>query len=139
MLITANNMKYKQFKYWTVEKVVGTKLWTVKEPFHWLIDHDEPTGWAVIMREWFETDYWSIPRILWIFLNPTKYNAYLVHDRLYNAHFYENIETEEKKDITRLEADRLLIKVMEYEKATFLEKFFVYWWVRWWWWIAWKN
>lgn len=126
-----------QFKYWTVEKVVGTNLWEVDKPFIWLIDYEKPSGWAVVLEKWFRTDYGSIPRVLWLFLSPTKYNAYLIHDKLYSTHYFTHIASWTKKSITRIEADKLLIKILEYEGASFFEKLFIYAGVRigwfWWW------
>lgn len=126
-----------QFKYWTVEKVVGTNLWEVDKPFIWLIDYDRKEWYAVTLEKGFRTDYGSIPRVLWMFLNPTKYNAYLIHDKLYATHYVTHLMTWVRKHISRLEADKILIQILEYEGATTLEKLVIYAWVRiggWVWW-----
>ena len=114
-----------QFKYGTVQKIVGTNLWEVDKPFIWLIDYDKPKGWMIVLEKWFRTDYGSIPRVLWWLFDKTKYNAYIVHDKLYATHYFIN-SSWEKKRISRIEADKLLIKILEYEGAWFFEKLFIY-------------
>lgn len=59
-------------------KLNNTNKWKLDEDliFHyWKYDIKVP--------KWFITDFWSIPRILWVILNPTEYTAFVLHDYLY--------------------------------------------------------
>lgn len=128
-----------QFKYGTVQKIVWTNLWEVDKPFIWLIDYDKPNGWMVILEKWFRSDYGSFPRPIWWIFDKTRYNSYLVHDRLYATHYIEHLTTGKKKSITRKQADKILIEWLNYEWASTLEKIIIYIWVRIWWWVSWNN
>lgn len=68
-------------KKWTLEKIEWTNLWRVVSPYIW-----EIRNWKVRevkVPKWFVTDFWSIPRVLWVFMNPTEYHSYILHDYLY--------------------------------------------------------
>lgn len=125
-----------RFNSGTVEKIIGTNKWRVREPFYWYVDY-EKKDWAVFVEEWFVTDYWSIPKILQSFLNPTKYNAYIAHDKLYKTHLLWLDNYSALTTIERKEADKILIDIMEYEWASTLEKMVVYIGVRLFGWIYW--
>lgn len=105
-----------------LKKISGTNKWEVAEDFIFYIDY-ENRDWLVIIPKWFITDMWSIPRILWIFLNPTKYISYVLHDFICSRI---------PKYWTRKQADIILIEWMNIEWASFFEKLFVYLWVRIW-------
>ena len=121
-------MKYtyaiKQFKEWTLIKKSATNLWIVKESFTWYIDY-ENKKWEVTVPEWFEFDFWSIPRWLrWLF-NPTKYLAYLLHDYLYN-----NLQKRKDKPITynyeRRIADDILYEALKVEGMIFIWRYIIW-------------
>ena len=68
-----------------LEKETGS-IWTVSTEFNFYLYYNEITGekdGKIVIPQGFETDFGSIPQILWIFFNPTKYVAYVIHDYLY--------------------------------------------------------
>lgn len=47
----------------------------------------------MIVPAGFKTNFGSIPRVFWWLMNPTEWNAYVLHDYLYSTH-YGNDKTE---------------------------------------------
>ena len=108
---------------WLLKKISWTKYWIVKEDFIWYVDYIEKK-WRIVVPKWFTTDMASIPRPLWIFLNPTKFIAPILHDYLYTT-----------KELTRADADLILLEALNIEWANILEKTCYYWGVRIGWWL----
>lgn len=115
-----------RLKNWSVTKISGTNYWIVDRPFFWLLDYEEKDGWVIVVEEGFKTNMGSIPRVLWAIFNPTAYNGYILHDWLYKSKMKYHIKNDEYEAMTRKEIDLMLIEILEYEGASFLEKFFIY-------------
>lgn len=88
----------------------------------WVWDYEIPKG--------YETDFASVPRMLWSILPPIgKHNrAALLHDYLYDS-----------KIGTRKKADKLFLKQMEIDGVKFLSRYAMYlgvrifakrWWIK---------
>lgn len=122
----------KLHKNWSLIKIWWTKKWIIDKSFIYYIDREKKT-YFVEIEKWFETDFWSIPKILQNIFSPTKYISYLLHDKLYNSPIIFNWITE--KFITRKQVDQILIAWLNIEWANFLEKICIYIWVRIWGWL----
>lgn len=109
--------------YWTVRKVSGTNKWTVCEPFFWYIG-DDTNGKRIVVEQGFTTDFGSIPSILWIFINPTEWNSFIVHDKAYEKHI-----------TTRKQADNILFQALIVEGCWFWKAYAIYVGVRLFWWL----
>jgi len=149
-------------RHGTVLKKSGTRQWTVAQPFEWYLTYltlsngkkwryDRITvGWG------FETDFGSIPRVFWIFFNPTKWVAYILHDYLYEMRWVYIDEFGKIKRVSRREADRILREALIVEAreslgeintltkklkmAYFVTSAWMQWLaVRWFGWMAWYN
>ena len=106
-------MKYTQavklHKNWLLKKI-SHDTWEVQEEFVWLI-HYENSGYFVRVPKGFQTNFGSIPRLLRVFFNPTKYLAYVLHDFLYGkdgAIIHDNYIEEVRVDYTRKDADNIM-------------------------------
>jgi len=110
-----------------LKKLPNTNLFEVRESFEWYIDYNNKKG-KIIVPVGLKTDFWSIPRFLWIFLNPTKYISFILHDYLYKTWLY-----------TRKQSDIILLEALTVEWASKLERIFIYIWVRVFWWIFYKH
>ena len=66
----------------TLKKEIGTNNWEVQSSFIWLINYNQKDGDKIIISKGFKTNFGSIPRLFWVFLNPTKYVSYILHDWL---------------------------------------------------------
>ncbi len=124
-------------KNWTLTKEIWTDLFMVQDLFIWYIDFKEKKIKATV-RKGFETDFWSIPRIFWIFLNPTKYVAYILHDNCYAKKYVED-ENNRRYPITRAEADDILFEALEVEWMCWIKRIIIWLWVRIWGWIHRNN
>lgn len=69
-------------KNWNLKKKIGNDLWEVRTPFVWLIDYEKKLWDKIIIKEWFQTNFGSIPRIFWSIFDKNKYVAYILHDWL---------------------------------------------------------
>jgi len=127
----------KRLKEWTVRKVSGTPFWIVDESFFWIIDYTEKS-WVIIAEKGFVSNYWSIPRLLRFIFDPTRYNSYIIHDKLYEQKMAFNQHTHEYRLVSRAEADKILLEWIAYEWAKFFERLFIYLGVRIGGWIAWE-
>ena len=105
---------------WLVKKEPNTDYWIIKEEFWWYIDYADKKE-KIVVPVWFRTNFWSIPRLLRIFFNPTKYISYLLHDLLYSK---------ANQLYTRKQSDKILLEALHVEWAGFIEKTLVYIWVR---------
>jgi hypothetical protein len=103
-----------------LSKIPWTSFWRVRENFWFYIDYENKEK-LVVIPKWFTTNMWSIPRLLWVFLNPTKYVSYILHDY---------IVSQIPKHWNRKQADLILIEWMNIEGASTIEKIVVYIWVR---------
>lgn len=110
---------------WSLIKKIGTWSFTIDKKFQWWLDYDNKRD-QVIVENWFETDFWSIPRILWLFFNPTKYIAYILHDQLYSDQYVLRGVDQMKRYITREEADQILFRALLVEWCSEIEAKFVY-------------
>lgn len=123
---------------WSVMKVKAwTKEWIVDDRFLfeiqlWL-DKYKKKIW-----KWFITDYWSIPRLLWLLFNPTAWNTYILHDDLYKYWFFLDDEWN-RIFITKRQADLILFYWMRSEWAWCFESNVVLLWLDIGWWVAWNR
>lgn len=129
----ANKFTIASTQDWTLRKLSGTKLWEVSEPFYWFIDYQSKQG-KVIVPKGFRTDMGSIPRIMWLFFDPTQYLAYVLHDYLYTYH-----QLEDGSPITRKQADYILYESLRVEGSWAISAKLVLWGVRAWWQRAWNE
>lgn len=118
-------MKYthavKLWQNWLLRKIPGTDMFEVVEEFVWYIDRMNKTN-PIVIKPWFITDFWSIPRYMWWYLDKTKFIAYILHDFLYKNWL-----------LNRYTCDSILIEAMDIEWANTSEKILVFLWVRVWW------
>lgn len=126
-----------RLKNWTIRKIGWTDLFEVIDSFYWLIDYEDKDGWMIIAEEGFRTNYGSIPAIFRIFFDPTRYNSYVLHDKMYWTQMKYHKWRKEFQILTRKEADKILLEWIEYEGAWFIEKFCIYFGVRLGGWINW--
>lgn len=103
-------------KNWLLEKVSFNEF-KVRSTFKWLLDYSSSSVYVEI-KEWFITNFGSIPRLLRVFFNPTKYIAYILHDNLYWEWLviYSTPEKEEVWSVTRKEADEILREAIKVEQ-----------------------
>ena len=113
------NMKYTKavliLENWYLLKKSWTNDWLVMKPFVWFLDYENRT-WKIQVPLGFRTDFGSIPQIFWIFFNPTRYVAYILHDYLYSwmTHY------------SRKEADIILYQALKVEWMWFLKRYIIY-------------
>ena len=79
---------------WMLSKVSWTDFWIVWKPYIFEITFKWKEYEIVIddifVLIWFNTDFWSIPVLLWFILKPSKWISYILHDYLYNnCWFYD--------------------------------------------------
>lgn len=142
-------------------KVSWTKFWRCEKDFHFYIKYIETNkgkiykDWKITIKKWELSDFGSIPRIFWLFLNPTKYIWYWCHDKIFNKDFkwitfnnYANIPERlnkwewifdwEKYIIkpTRLECDKILDEALKLEWASIYYRFTIRVWLFIWWWVV---
>lgn len=118
----------KTLKNWHLMKKSGTNKWIIVEPFVWFLDYDN-RSWKITIPLGFETDFWSIPQLLWFFFNPTKFVSYILHDYLYSNPW----------TLTRKECDIILIEALKVEWMWWFKRLLIYFWVRIWWWYSWNQ
>ena len=124
-----------------LQKVPWTKYWLIKSSFVWYIDYyykehkyifekgdQEFILNKIIVPVWFKSDFWSIPRIFWLFFDKTKYVWFLLHDYLYWNKLYN-----------RLVSDEILYKALLVEWASKIEATAIYIGVRIGWWLAYNK
>ena len=107
-------------KNWLLEKI-SFRDFKVSTPFEWLLDYSSSSVYVEI-KEWFITNFGSIPRLLRIFLDPTKYIAYILHDYLYSKDARILIIYENEWDIreySRKEADIILREAIKVEQRKY--------------------
>ena len=73
----------------SVKRLSNTRFWEVCEPFIWRLVYGLESPGDIVVPGGFKTDFGSIPRIFWSIIDPTEWNAYVLHDYLYSTH-YEN-------------------------------------------------
>lgn len=116
-------------KNWLLKKIPWTNQWEVWESFVWFLDYESKKTFVEIPKG-FLTDFGSIPFFMRIFMNPTKYLAYILHDFLYSRKWKIKTYNWWFCFYLRKGADDILIEAMNVEWAWFLEKLVVYVWVR---------
>lgn len=116
-----------------IKKVPWTNKWKVAEDFFFYDDYDNKE-WYITIPKWFITDFWSIPRFLWLFLNPTKYVSYIIHDYLYSKKAEYDWFDFRKFIWAREIADNILLEWLKVEWSGFIERTIIYLWVRFFWW-----
>lgn len=109
---------------WLLRKLPNTKFWVVMEEFYWFVDYQNKTN-KITVPKWFTTDLASIPRILWLFFDKSKFIAPIFHDYLYNS-----------RVVSRKDADLIMLEALNVEWAWFIERNCYYIWVRLWWALA---
>lgn len=110
----------------SLEKIEWTNKWKVVNPYIW-----EIRNWIVreiIVPEWFITDFWSIPRILWSIFNPTEYHSYILHDYLYRVCI-----------LNRSLSDKAMQIWLLSEGAWGIESLIIWLWVRVWWYTSYNK
>ena len=137
-------MKYTQavklHKNWLLKKI-SHDTWEVQEEFVWLI-HYENSGYFVRVPKGFQTNFGSIPRLLRVFFNPTKYLAYVLHDFLYGkdgAIIHDNYIEEVRVDYTRKDADNIMREAIKVEKSWIIERNSIYLGVRLFWFLHYER
>lgn len=113
---------------WTTDK------FEIMEDFIWYLDFQYKEVFVIIPK-WFVTNFWSIPRGMRPFLTPTKYLAYILHDRLYSVHWriiYHDEYESHVLEYTRREADLVLKNALIVEWSFVIEANIIYLWVRLW-------
>jgi len=120
-------------KNWSLIKVWGTKKWIVDRAFIWYLDYPNKK-YPIKVPKWFETDFWSIPKIIQNIFSPTKYISYILHDRLYKDPLIFN-SVLGYKCLSRKECDLILVRWLYHEWALFFERLCIYLWVRFWGWL----
>lgn len=123
---------------WSLIKNIGTNLWTINSAFFWYLDYGKK-DYVIEVEEWFVTDFWSIPRFLWIFFSPTKYIIYIAHDKLYKNPYVYIKDTKIQRRLTRKECDQVLLDGLTLEWAKVVERICVYLGVRVGWWLFYTN
>ena len=108
-------------------KSVGDTTWVLLEDFEW---H------GIIVPCGFTTDFASIPRPFWSFINPAGRikPAALVHDFLYSK---QGILTD--RTLTRIECDNEFLKIMKVIGMGWFKRQAAYQSVKWFGWIAWNK
>lgn len=121
------------FKNWTLLKK-GFLIFIVQEDFRWLIDYNN-INYSIIVKKGFETNFWSIPKIIQNIFSPTKFLGYILHDFLYSwgEIIYSTPEKEIKWRPSRKESDEILREAIRVEWAKFIERWLIYIGVRIWW------
>lgn len=122
--------------YGTLKKIGWTSLFEVVEPFYWLLDYKDKSGWCIVAETWLHTNFGSIPRIMWLIFDPTKYNSYIIHDSGYARPLKYHMEYDLFAEISREEIDNALLEWLTYEGAGFIEKYCIYYAVRLFGWVA---
>ena len=136
-------MKYtKAIKLWhngLLKKLPNTNYFEVREVFSWFVDYNNKKE-IISVSEWFKTNFWSIPKPLRIFFNPTKYIGYILHDYLYSdIGVMYNTSNWNELYYSRKDADQILLATLHLEWAGFIERTLVYIWVRIWWGLFYKK
>jgi len=123
-----------------LKKIPNTNSFEVSQPFYWFVDYDNKKE-IITVCEWFKTDFWSIPKPLRIFFNPSRYIWYIMHDFLYSEIWtiYETNHAWTERHYTRKEADLILLETLHLEWASFIERWLIYIWVRIWGWFFYKK
>ncbi len=105
----------KTLKNWHLMKKSWTNDWLVMKPFVWFLDYNN-RKWKIEVPLGFITDFGSIPQLLWIFFNPTKFVSYILHDYLYSNPWL----------LTRKECDIILIEALKIEWMWLLKRILIY-------------
>lgn len=116
----------------TLTKESGTNLFEVDISFLWWIDYENKKG-KIKVRKWFKTDFWSIPKILRWYFNPTKYLAYILHDNLYSRLYEIYIIDKNEYDIQRKFADDIMREALKVEGMKKVDRYLVRLWCRLFW------
>jgi hypothetical protein len=123
---------------WLLQKIPNSDLWRVKKEFIWFLNYQDKKEYVIVAR-WFTSNFWSIPKPLRIFFNPTKYVSFLLHDALYTKNSFISIWEFKAREPTRKEADYILLEALNVEWAWIIEKFCIYIWVRSFWFLFFKK
>lgn len=115
---------------WLVQKVPWTDFWRVWEMFKWQLVYWDNSQ-VIYVHKWFITNFWSIPPLFRIFFNPTKYLAYILHDKMYSKEY--------KSKLTREDKDKILFESLWVEWAWLVTRLFIYMWVRIFWGLYYKK
>lgn len=121
-------------KNWYLRKEQG-ELFEIVEEFFWYLDYEKKNP-IVIVPKGFQTNFWSIPKILRPIFNPVKYISFILHDYLYTKDaviIYQDDDEYSEVKYNRKEADLILRNGLKVEGAWFFERNMIYWGVRIWW------
>ncbi len=113
----------------TLTKESGTNIFEVAKSFLWLIDY-ENKKWKIKVKKWFKTDFWSIPKFLRWYFNPTKYLAYILHDNLYSRLYEIYIVDKNDYNIQRKFADGIMREALKVEGMNRSDRYIVWKWCR---------
>lgn len=75
-------MKIKVLQNWTYQNIIWTKYFIIKIAYIFLITINWK-NYIINVPEWFITDLWSIPPIIF-FYDKSRYISYILHDYLYS-------------------------------------------------------
>ena len=117
------------------------RRWKLVNSFTYMIG-SEDSGWKVVVRSGFVTDFASVPRLLW-WLIPSwgKYGkAAVVHDFLYQKRFILILLLGKYAPytVTRGMADSIFLEAMEVLGVTWWKRTLMYQGVRCFGWLAWR-
>ena len=124
---------------WLLKKIPNSNYFEVREAFSWYVNYEDQLE-LVSVSEWFKSNFWSIPKPLRIFFNPTRYISYILHDYMYSEIWaMYNTKTWAELYYTQKDADKILRAALKVEWASFIERWLVYIWVRLWWFLFFKR
>lgn len=115
---------------WTLIKLSWTNLFELDRKFERLIDYENMKG-KIKVKKWFKTDFWSIPKFLRWYFNPTQYLAYILHDNLYSRLYEIYIVDKNEYDIQRKFADDIMREALKVEGMKKVDRFLIWKWCRW--------
>ncbi len=104
---------------------------------------EEGSGLVIEPPALFQTDFASVPRMLWwLFPSWGRYgNAAVIHDYLYQHGYltYPSHENSEPYHPTRKHADKIFLEAMGVLRTKKWQKYLIYWGVRVGGWYSWKK
>jgi len=124
-------------KEWTLQKILWSQYFIVKESYIFSIFEEHDIVWNVEIPEWFITNLGSIPPILFMF-DKIWYVSYIFHDYLYSLVWFVNINWK-IRSMTRCESDNLLKKWLKNEGMSVLWYNVVYVWLKLFWGLFFKR
>jgi hypothetical protein len=110
-----------------LQKIPASKYFVVQDEFEWYLSHDEREK-CVVVEKGFKTDFGSIPMLFQFVFSPTRYVAYILHDRLYKKDSWIHVKGNPGGIFspTRKISDQILREALKVEGMSFLGRWIVY-------------